>query len=497
MANQKSRRAVLVLAVSTLFLGACRMLIGDLQNECEVDADCAAKGAGLACVEPGICVNNDGGPTTPPLMAGCKYVGPETAEITFGLVGQLTRPNDGGANTTGVLREQAAKLVIDQINPPTRTGVHNKSMKIISCDTVGVSTAASAIAEHLILQGVRAIMTQGSADTLAVAAKAIPANVLVMAISATSPEITGVNDAPTDGGSGLLWRVALSDAFQGKVIANELKSQDGGVSPRVAVIYLNDSYGQGLQGAFAANYPNASTLVSAFNYPRQGDIDTAVNAAFNMSPPADKGVLIGFPDDAARILNAAAAKGPPLSSLNWFFTDSAKSTALYTGVTSKPQVVDQFGTAPASAIRTLSDGGSTASPSGFYFLTQYKNTFGGQDPLAASFTANAFDATMLLAIGASYATSPGKAFNGQTMALAYTKISNGSATITPMDPTTFGSITTAIETGNTINVEGASGKLDYDPSGNGDILTGEIEVWQLKENSGVASFSTVKIISSQ
>ncbi|MFP3345116.1 ABC transporter substrate-binding protein, partial [Halomonas sp. SIMBA_159] len=63
---------------------------------------------------------------------------------------------------------------------------------------------------------------------------AIPADVVMISPSATSPEITNLDDNDT------FFRVAPSDAYQGQVLADYVL--DNGFD-RVALTYINNDYG--------------------------------------------------------------------------------------------------------------------------------------------------------------------------------------------------------------------------------------------------------------
>jgi branched-chain amino acid transport system substrate-binding protein len=94
-----------------------------------------------------------------------------------------------------------------------------------------------------------------------------------------------------------------------------------------------------------------------------------------------------------------------------------------------------------------------------------------------SFTSNSFDAAMLLAIAAQWATGPGSTLDGVHMATALTHVSSGQ--LVPLDPAHFTVAASEMAAGRDINVEGASGHLDFNPT------TGEapaaIEVWRVAD----------------
>jgi branched-chain amino acid transport system substrate-binding protein len=88
-----------------------------------------------------------------------------------------------------------------------------------------------------------------SGATLAAAtAVAIPNKVVMLSPTATSPEMTGLED------DGYIFRVVASDDYQGKVLADIVQGE--GIS-KVAVTYVNNDYGVGIARTFMENFKAA------------------------------------------------------------------------------------------------------------------------------------------------------------------------------------------------------------------------------------------------
>ncbi len=102
---------------------------------------------------------------------------------------------------------------------------------------------------------------------------------------------------------------------------------------------------------------------------------------------------------------------------------------------------------------------------------------------SVSFTSNAFDAAMLVALAAQAATAPGSTLDGTHMAQALMHVSYTAGKVVPLDPEHFTLAASEVAGARDINVEGASGHLDFDPS------VGEapaaVEVWKIVDGGVV------------
>jgi branched-chain amino acid transport system substrate-binding protein len=134
------------------------------------------------------------------------------------------------------------------------------------------------------------------------------------------------------------------------------------------------------------------------------------------------------------------------------------------------------GTAPATATNTAAFQ---------WFDQQFVHAY-GQDPLNV---ANTFDAAMLPAVAAGFATQANRSLDGPTLAKALTMVSDPSGMSIPLDPLNFNMATSELASGSAINIEGASGPLDFDPS-TGEA-PGAIEVWTVADGG----FSTLAVVS--
>ncbi len=436
---------------TALLFSACRLALGSF-DECQTDAECT-QGADLECVNK-LCVSR------PPLDGRCHRLGATAPDaFVFGAVLPLTRL-DGTENPTGVAREHSLLLAIEQTNPPTRQGVRGRPVGLLSCDSTSRAEVVTELTQHLVARRVLAILSSTSGETIAASRVTVPAGMLLMSVSATAAEISDLADTAPDAGPsdpGLVWRTAAPDSFQAKVLSRFLV--DAG-TPKAAMVHVNDAYGQGLAVAFGREYPGVK---ATFPFTQSGAIDSAIDGASATNPGAL--VVVAFPDDAVRLVQRAVTH-PSLAGKQLVFTDAARSPVLLV-----PQTEGAYGTSGATST------GEAAQ----YFAGQYLTRFGA-DPLTVGATANAFDAMMCLMLALHASNGEG----GVRLAKGLTKLSAGAAV--PLVPTSFTTLVRELDLHDTVNVDGASGPLDFDE------VTGEasspIELWRIQGGQ----FSRVEVV---
>jgi branched-chain amino acid transport system substrate-binding protein len=444
--------------VLSLF-ASCRACIGSL-DECNAASDCSA----TQICESKLCVDLD---------SRCHTLGSSAKGAwVWGATLPLTNL-DGTPHEWGPSWERVIAMTLDELNPPARLGVRGRPVRVISCDSQSKSSTAGDLAQYLIGRGVTLILTDGSADTITEAGFSIPAGALLIAGAATSPEITDLPDRVGDAGVGLVWRTTPSDAFQAQVITGELHC-DGG-RPSVAVLERNDAYGQGLFAAFTQGYQGCPH--QAFAFTPGGDVSAALTGANNYAP--DVVLTIGFPDDVLAIMNGSDGM-PQLDGARWFFTQGALFAGLFQGVHTPSRLEGVIGTGPAPA------------PAGFAAQAWFSSQYMGRYQAAPSDIvdmSNIFDAAMLAALATHRAAATSSSPRGVDLALALTHLNERDAGIFPLDPPLFNAVTDALDRGEPVNIQGASGELDFND------VTGEApadtEIWTVRDGG----FVTVKIVS--
>jgi len=279
------------------------------------------------------------------------------------------------------------------------------------------------------------------------------AEVLMFSPANTSPAFT-VKDT-----NGLYFRAAPSDALQGQVLGDELLS-DG--HEAIAMIVLNDAYGNGLADAVEERFVAGGGEVLARPNYNTGDTNFASQIAEITGSNPDAVVVITF-DEAQSIL-------PDL--LNTF---DAEQLYLVDG-----NLADYSETLPAGALEGAKGTapGSKDNPDALVARADAVWQEAGNDPLDSNlYLAESYDATMAIAIAALMAQStvPRDIAN----ALPNVTGSNGGDTcftFTECAELIFGGATA-------ITFSGGTGPLAVDE--NGDRTTATINLFQYDANNQV------------
>ncbi len=447
-------------------LSGCSLTAAGGLTECETSADC---GNDRVCTE-GFCL---------PLPNGCgqTFGSKDPGAIPLGAVLPISTSAAGPSAGIDESEQQGLNALVLALEEVNQRGVGGKQFALHLCDTAFDPARTKTQAQWLVDdKKVVAMLTAGSSQTLAATSVTLAKGVLTMSSSATSPELTSVAD--TNGGQvGLLWRTSPSDAIQGKVIANLM--QDTARFPnvqKVGIIYLDDPYGQGLFNVITERLKGRKTTSAAF-YTRRGDVTAAV-AQMNTFDP-DITVLVGFEDDARRIIQAAATQSnlSKASGHRWFFSDSVKDAGILGDATVRAQVDGTYGTAPAQGAGSAFDS----------FRSRFMVRYGNVDPSNFSYTSHSYDSMYLFALAAAYAQGQGGQVTGAKMAEGLTKLSTGTTQL-QLTPTNFTSASADLAAGRSINVEGASGSLDFDVAGE---APSPMELWVI-EGTGFRTLDTIQ-----
>lgn len=387
------------------------------------------------------------------------------------VVGQLV-PFTGSAAEYGVYYRDAADLALQQINTAAKQVFGGPIIaKHLVQDSNTLPTPAIAAARQMVEAGGAAAIIAGwsSGVTVAVATSVtIPAGVLQVANGATSPLISVL---PADKDADLLFRTSPSDLLQG-VVSSELVS--GQIIPgykfkRVATIYINNPYGQGLSNAFATDFEKrGGKVLVQVPHPEkvQPTYKSELQAALKDKP--ELLMVVSYPAHTAEICKESR---DIFNFTNWEFTDGNESLEVLKAVGAKT-LAGKMGTAPQAD----PDAPAYKSFAGIY-MKQYKHDH------IPPFTADTYDAGAVIGLAMAKAVADGfkdaSKITGHVLAERLRPVANP-----PGEEIIGGSqaqITKALQllkAGKKINYVGAGGPVDFDK--NGDVKT-PIGVWKFTE----------------
>jgi branched-chain amino acid transport system substrate-binding protein len=332
----------------------------------------------------------------------------------------------GEAGLTGI------QLAIDQINEAG--GVLGQQVVLVAADDatnpqVGVDAAQRLVNVDGVV-GIVGALSSGVTIPIATTVSA-PAGVPQISNASTSPVISTLED------NGFLFRTTPHDALQGVVLAQVV--QDAGLE-RVAVIYVNNDYGQGLADAFSENFEGEVTASVAYEE-RQASYRGELSRAAQGDPQAV--VMISYPGDGIPMIRQALEEG---FFETFVFTDGMKAAEVASAV--GDALDGAFGTAPSA---------DPDSEGAKLFREAYEAVYGELPP--QPFIDGAYDATMLLALAIEHAGSTeGAAIRDSLHAVANPP---GEVVL----PGEFAKAKELLEAGEEINYEGAAGPQDFDDVG--------------------------------
>lgn len=355
-------------------------------------------------------------------------------------------PLTGDLQAYGQTSLNGINLAVEQIN--AAGGVLGAPLEVVVGDTQTAAQPSIDAAQKLVsVEGVFGIVgAMSSGNTIPVARSVTSgAGVAQLSNASTSPVITTLED------NDVLFRTIPSDAFQGVALAEIVVEAGYGT---VAVLYVNNDYGEGLAESFAAAFEAKGGTVGGSAAYEQGN--ASYRGELAQLAGAEALVLIGYPENGITILRQALEEG----FFNRFiFTDGMKA----------PEIIDAIGAAYlAGAIGTVPMA-LTDTPGAERFVAAYEARFGDLPP--KPFIDTAYDATMLLALAAEQAGSADPA----AVQAALRTVANAPGT--EVYPGDWAEAVALIAAGEDINYVGASGSLEFDASGD---VSGTFGHWAIE-----------------
>ena len=253
---------------------------------------------------------------------------PEVADIPLSET-EVERPGDG-VLTLGTLLPETGTLAF--LGPPEIAGVnvavaeineaggYNGQDVVVSLSDSGDTTTdiASQSVDRLLSENVDAIIGAASSGvTLTVIDAVVNAGVTMFSPANTSKELSDYDD------KGLYFRNAPSDILQGAVLA-EVIAEDG--NSTVAIINLDDSYGNGLAEDLTASFEEGGgeVLATVPYAPDAQTFESEVNEIVGTDPDAI--VIAGF-EESARIVSELIKQGYGPNEIPIYGTDGNMGNA--------------------------------------------------------------------------------------------------------------------------------------------------------------------------
>ncbi|PTV98918.1 amino acid/amide ABC transporter substrate-binding protein (HAAT family) [Halanaerobium saccharolyticum] len=326
-----------------------------------------------------------------------------------------------------------------------------RELELVNVDTQTNPQAGVDGAQKLVsVNGINAIVgALSSGVTIPVAESVtVPGEVVLISPASTSPVLTNLDD------DGFVFRTVPSDSLQG-VVAGNLAADLNHDS--LAVIYVNNDYGQGLNDAVVEQFEERGGEVTAsiaFE-PNKVSYRSELMEAAEDNP--DALLLIAYTDDGGITIIRQALENGFFD--EFIFTDGLKAPEITEGV--EQYLEGMRGTAPTSM-----PGGEGPE----LFTELYEEEFGEIPP--KPYIDTSFDATFVLALAIEKAGST----EGPAIRDAINEVLAEDGMVVNINE--WNKAKDLIEAGEKIRYEGASGPVLFNDVGDS---MGAIGIWKIED----------------
>lgn len=386
------------------------------------------------------------------LAAGAMVA--STAASGAGTIGALM-PMTGDLQAYGETCLNGIRLAVEQVN--SDGGMLDGEVSLEVGDTQTAAQPSIDAAQKLVsVSGAFGIVGALSSGNTIPVAKSVSSVEGVPQISSasTSPTITDLDD------NDFLFRTLPSDAFQGVALAEVTREAGYG---DLAILYVNNDYGEGLANSFTQAFEAAGGTVSGSAPYEPGK--ASYRGELSQLAGAEALVLIGYPENGVVILRQALEEG---HFSKFVFTDGMKA----------PEIIDAIGAQYLNGSIGTVPQALTDTDAYQRFITAYEERFGEAPP--KPFIDTSYDAAMLLMLAAEKAGST----DGTAVRDALREVANPpGAQILPGE---WAKAKEMLGKGEDIDYVGASGSQNFDQQGD---VAGTFAHWVIEDGQ----IKTVKV----
>lgn len=373
---------------------------------------------------------------------------------------------------------RAAQMAISEIN--SAGGVMGRKLSLVLASSPNRVYNNFYIALKAVIDsGATSIIIPDGSDLVIKSANlTVVKDVLMMATSSTSPDISLLKD------NDLVWRTSASDVFQGRVVADLLDSLK---MKKAAVIYVDNNYGNGLFTQFRDDFAKLGGVITkAVKYPhlqsyREIDFKKQLDSLFADKPQAvyvisdiEDGIKITM---QSQIYNFITKDYKPM----FVGCDANYSNDFLLAV--NPSTIE--GMIGLSYVRPKNN------PNHEKFLRNFKQ-FLKDNKDSSQYTASvldglvdtetidtyastSYDATYLLAL----AIAKGNSTVSGDIAKNLRTVANTDSKAETINVNDFAKGISLLQKGKRINYNGASSMIEFD--NNGDVTSGSYTVWRVNK----------------
>ena len=451
--------------VASVALSGCSLFTFD-QSSCTSNVRCRdAFGLGSTCSTDGFCEAFEP-------FERCSSTVPE--DLFSRDYGEEPPVIFGAIFSRSVVRwpHDAARLAVVQAS--ALGGLGGRPIGLVQCDSGegyddgrDTLTAMAESARWLAdVAGVVAIVGPGLTDGVEAVWEVVEnRDVVVISPGATSAHLTYLDgDVHSDETPGRLWRTIPSDSLQGEVLAADIIAR-GHLD--IGVIYAEDTYGEGLSSVVTAAL--GEHVLESVGYSDPTQLPDVLQGLGDAEPDALV-MLSTVIDDDVSFLGATAVIGG-LDGAELFFTELG----------TLPQVLQA---AVEAGVVERVRGSRPSYPEGRVFEAFFAGMsaeYPEMDAHGGLISVTTYDAMWLALYGAAWAHYQGDVQSADDLGRGLRRLSDGEAI--EVRTSTWPDIQRSFEAGQSIDIIGASGVLDYDPIT--EEATGPIEIWTVEVVDGL------------
>ena len=333
---------------------------------------------------------------------------------------------------------QAVDLAAQNINDQGGMFAGGEAYNVIRADSACDPVAAvDAVTKLINVSSVAAIVgpvCSGAAIAQAESVS-IPAGVVTLSVSASSPAITNMEN-----GTDLVFRTAASDAYQGVALANLAIAK--GITD-VAVSYANDDYNVAIASVFSEAFTAAGGTVTA-NEAHEPSKASYRSEVATLGATSDNLALFAYYGSGGITLMRNALE------------TSAFTTFIGADGMLSDEVIDQIG---SENLGTTTFTTSASDPTTKAFGAWKAIADAAGVPASDPFVPNAYDATFMIALAIEKAGSADR----EGIAAALREIASAPGEV--ILPGEWEKAKGILAKGGDINYEGAAGNQDFDENG--------------------------------
>jgi len=388
--------------------------------------------------------------------------GGDGGATTLDLVIGDSVPLSGDLADFGPPGDKAAQIAVDEvINPAIEDAGADHTVELVTEDNGGGADQQAAVqAARKMVDSDGASCIAGawaSADTIPTAESVtIPEEVVLISPASTSDEITGLDD------DGLVNRTAPPDSFQGPTLSKYLVEKAlGSPDGTINVGASNDAYGTGLAETFSAAWEDAGGTVGeeVIYDVKLPNYDSEATDLVSGNP--DGLVIVDFPETYNKV-------GPALVRAGF----DPKTTFVTDGLISG-DLAESAGEDAVNGLRGTAPGVPDDDESAKAFDDLWNESKIEPDVDRQTFDAQNFDAVILCYLAAVAAGST----EGADMAEVVQDISAPEGDAYSWDE--LPEAIEALQNGDDIDYQGASGPIDMDE--NGDATSGVYDIYEFTD----------------